>query len=64
MANTAEDGRHTWNREQWVIDRLIEAVETGDADVKAQCGARLLARYEGGEWYLWREVDCARFLPH
>ena len=62
MADTAEDARHTWNREQWVIDRLVEAVETGDPDVKAQCGTCLLERYEGGEWQIPREVESGRIL--
>ena len=62
MADTAEDARHTTNREQWVINRLVEAVETGDPDVKAQCGTCLLARYEGGEWQMPREVETGRIL--
>ena len=59
----AEDVRYTWNRERWVIDRLVEAVDEGDADVKEKCGRHLLARYEGGEWRQWREIDSGRFLP-
>lgn len=26
---------HTWNNEQWVIDRLADAIEQDDADAKA-----------------------------
>lgn len=41
---------HTWNNEQWVIDRLAEAVEQDDADSKAKFGQRLLDGINDDGW--------------
>jgi hypothetical protein len=59
----AEDVRHTWNKEKWVIDRLIEAVEAGDTGAKPSLGQRLLDGIWNDGWTAWECVEEGLYLP-
>jgi len=37
-----EQERTLWNSERWIVERLIDAVESGDSDAKVKFGQRLL----------------------
>jgi hypothetical protein len=60
----AEDTRTTWASEQWVIDRLVEAVDVGDAGAKMKLGTCLLDGYERHDWYRRRMVDSGALVLH
>lgn len=49
--------RATWDSEQWVIDRLVEAVELGVAEDKLRFARRLLDGYAKDGWRRRRMVD-------
>jgi hypothetical protein len=55
--------RHTWNNERWVIDRLVDAVETGDTEAKAKLGQRFLDGITDDRWCSWWWIDDGLFLP-
>ncbi|MDE0831488.1 MAG: hypothetical protein OSB03_20045 [Vicinamibacterales bacterium] len=57
-----QSNRHRWNAEQWVIDRLVDAVESGDVAMKSRCGQRLLTGYEQDGWQAGWQIETAPFL--
>ncbi|HEY1307288.1 MAG TPA: hypothetical protein VGF24_27220 [Vicinamibacterales bacterium] len=59
----ADDVRRTWNNEQWVIARLIEAVEAGLTDAKPALGQRLLEGIWNDGWTAWKWVEEGPYLP-
>jgi hypothetical protein len=54
--------RATWGAEKWVIDRLVEAVEAGDADEKLKLAKHLLDGYKRHDWRRRRIVDAGIIL--
>jgi len=58
-----DDVPHTWNNEQWVIDRLVESVSVGDTVAKERFGQRLLDGIDNDGWSSWRFVEEGFFVP-
>src|SRR5687767_3873016 len=59
-----EDHRETWGAEQWVIDHLVEAVDTGGAEDKLRYGTRLLEGYSRHDWKRRMMVGSGIILLH
>ncbi len=45
-----KDFRETWDSERWVIDRFVEAVESGEGDLRDRLAKRLLEGYTQHDW--------------
>ena len=58
-----EDTRQQWNIENWVIDRLVDAVEAGDTDGKQALGQRLMDGIDRDNWNGGRFIEVGQFLP-
>jgi len=50
LSRMSEDFRNTWGSEQWVLDRLVEAVESGDPENKLKLATHLLDGYSRHDW--------------
>src|ERR1700683_1296603 len=57
-----QDLRETWGSERWVIDRLVEAVESGDAEEKLKLARHLLDGYKRHAWRRRRIVEAGMIL--
>src|SRR5579862_8213042 len=57
-----EDLRETWGSERWVIDRLREAVESGDAEEKLKLARHLLDGYSRLGWRRRRIIEAGMIL--
>jgi len=58
-----QDERPLWEFEQWVIDRLVKAVEAGDGPAKEKLGKHLIEGYTAHDWNRFEVVDDGLFLP-
>ncbi len=59
-----KDFRETWDSEQWVLDRLIESVEAGDAPFRDRLAKHLIEKYSNHDWHRRRVIDTGVILPN